>query len=391
MKITIVLSGFNGGAPRSLLQYSKILKAHGHQVLVCGKKGSQSLVQEYKTHGIEVYESVCGVDDARKLKKLRGVADVLNYTLKWSPDCIIAVGLQLSNYISNVVKNLGVQCLCLIPGGNLESGKNIIKKIKCSRAIVFSTENKLQLERYGFIGDVCVISNRIPMTDRCDIDEHYSERTFDTFHFLLASRLSSGKSNSVKYVIDFVEWLNKKGYSADLEIAGDGNCFGELVEYTNLKSNMMHKIRFLGMLSDMEQHYENADVCFGKGRSILEPLIGGRYVVCVSEDRKMKWVDTGCFSQLECYNFSGRNIENPDSFEQIETFIRNISSKERRDSLRKAKSMAEQQYGSDYLEKKFYDNFFELYYENCKFEVRKVPCKLSLYAKVFVCWLGGRG
>ena len=94
---------------------------------------------------------------------------------------------------------------------------------------------------------------------------------------------------------------------------------------------------------------------------------------------------------LKCYNFSGRNIENPDSFERIEAFTKDISSKERRDSLRKAKSMAEQQYGSDYLEEKFYDNFFELYYENCKFEVRKVPCKLSLYAKVFVCWLGGRG
>ena len=162
MRIAIIISEFNGGAPKSLLQYVSVLKSKGHSVFICGKGGTSNYCSEFLKLGVEVCELKYGITENGRLQKIKGVTDALYHTVKWAPDLIITVGVHLSAYVSNTVKKIGIQCLCLIPGGNLNGGKNIIKTIKSNYAVVFSRENKTQLENYGFLGTVRVISNRIP-------------------------------------------------------------------------------------------------------------------------------------------------------------------------------------------------------------------------------------
>lgn len=389
MRIAIALPGFDGGAPKSVLRYAQILKSYKHEVLVCGKKGKKNLAEDYIKCGVEVYETQYNLLDKSKLRKVKSVIDTVEYILKWKADCIITVGIHLSAYVSNAVDNLDVECLCLIPGGNLTGGKRIIKTIKSRHAIVFSAENKAQLEHYGFQGDISVISNRISMCDLHDSGTYYTPEKKNEYAFLIASRLGADKSNSIKYVVDFVEWLNEKCPST-LTIAGDGPSACELKEYAQTKTAVKDKIHFIGAISDIEACYKKADICFGKGRSILEPLILGRYVVCVSEDRKMKWVDPNSFPKLEYYNFSGRNIEDPDSFAEVKELIDQIQQKESIEVLEKTKHIAEKQYGASSLEDRFYNALFKVYYENNKSNSQKRVGKVTLYVKILEYWLKTR-
>ncbi len=332
MNILVKLMGFNGGAPRSLLEYTRVLIEHGHTVFVAGSSVKQELEQLYWNIGAETvhFDSFTEAYGKKKwISIFRSCKQIEKYILDNKIDLILPVGVVETYFCSFVAEKVGCKIVGVIPGGKTNTGiidKELESNWRVHNLVCFSRENKEGLMINGVPEeDINVVANRINTEPDYNWSEFYKVNN-DNIRCFLASRFTKNKINGIKTTIDIIKDLAVKGIAIELNIAGDGEYTEEINEYAEAVNNQVGRdiIKILGFVSDPKNEYLKSHIIFGKGRGVIEPLVLRRLVVVVGEEEKFDLCNKDTFRYLFNGNFGGRNIENPMSVEDLSDVIVNI-------------------------------------------------------------------
>jgi len=127
---------------------------------------------------------------------------------------------------------------------------------------------------------------------------------------VLVSRLVKEKFNSIVLAIETITYMKSRGIPVVLKIAGAGDCLDELEKVANQTNRMFNEaiINFLGHVPDVEELLFDAHLVFGKGRGVLEGIMTNRIGIVVGEDSRMALCKATTIENLYTYNYSGRNI-----------------------------------------------------------------------------------
>lgn len=394
MKILLKIAGFGGGAPLSVLQYVRILKNHDLLVAVHGSKNKGSIAQKYTDCGIPVnYSSDLGKLFAKHkfIKLIKSTLEIYDDVILEKIDTIISVS-NINIYLcSYICKCLEIDHLIIIAGGDMANNLDAVKYWSSKKAICFSQENKDAILSGGYPEDkIKVISNRISCEEDSDWKTHYSEmRKADPVVLLMTSRLDPGKTKSVIATMELTKWLSSNNQNVVLRIAGGGNQFDEINALAQKVNQEVNKelINMLGHVDDMKEEFQRAHFVFGKGRSVLEPIMMNRIGFVVGEDGNFSLCNENSVDNLYHYNFAGRNISCCTSKEEILGLINKVQDKTIDvEAFYKTFENVRDKYHINYLEDNFYPMFEKEYVKDGnkkKVSKGKYIHKIILFYAVF--------
>lgn len=318
MKILINTGFFNGGAPLSILEYARIAQRNGYEVKAIGEYAT--LQVKYEQLGIPTYD-VKYFAPKRFFSNIKSLWSYSRIVKKEQPNLIHATsyGIVPSKFIS---KLYGIPVMYSIAGG-----KTTRSVFDNEKLIVYSEENKEDLIKNGYRNDLIeVIPNRLSIAQYASSYKmHYGMRT-EKINLLLISRLDRDVIESVYYLIDLVIALSDMHQNIHLDIVGSGEYIESVKKNADNvnKSKQRKVINILGYQSDVHRYITEAHVVFGKGRSIIEAILNDRISFVVSESRTMSRCTAETIENLYKYNFSGRNLENVTSIEELSKLIEDI-------------------------------------------------------------------
>jgi hypothetical protein len=303
-----------------------VLQHRNYAVVSIGEFKNEDIVNKYLHNNIKVY-------DIKKVKNTDIIGTIINmhriYNLVKTHDIklICPTSLKEMFLCAKLAKILQIEILPIIPGGELKN-EFVIAQIPDIDIICFSEENKEALIKSGHsIQKVHAIANRIDSKEDLEWITFYEDLKSDAaIRLLLVSRLDKGKLNSIEYVIELIQLLIEKGCNIELRIAGDGaglETVKMIAQDINSKFNQS-VIHVLGHVVDIEKEILNAHIVFGKGRSVIEPLMKNRIGIVIGEDKRCSVCNTKSFDNLYYYNFSGRNIKYPIDNQGIFDLIKQI-------------------------------------------------------------------
>lgn len=318
MKILINVGSFDGGAPLSILEYAKIARKIGHEVIAVGEYANSQ--NKYTENGIRTY-NIPRFITGRVRNSLIGL-NVLNRIIKQErPDLIHATsyGIVPSKFISKIY---GLPILYSIAGGKIN--KNVFED---ENLIVYSFENKEDLVIDGYREDrIKVISNRMSISKLPAIDCSIYDKPSNEINLLMISRLDVGVIKSVFYIMDLAAEISNKHQKISLDIIGGG----ELIQVVSDKAIQINKrknninINIHGYVDNTYDYIANSHIVFGKGRSIIEAIFLKRVSFVVGEDHCMTLCTPNTIENLYKYNFSGRNIINNYSLDEFLDVINDV-------------------------------------------------------------------
>lgn len=394
MKILLIIAGFGGGAPLSVLQYGRVLKSHGFSVAVNGSKYNESIAQKFIDSGIPVnYSSnlqglIAKYKFIKSVKSLFRMYDDIIYN---QIDTIISVSNTNNFLFSYICKCLGLDHLIVVAGGDMSNKIATVKYWSSNKVICFSHENKDAVISGGYPEDkIEIISNRISCEEESGWKIHYSEMgKIDPVVLLITSRLDEDKTKSVMVTMELAKWLFSNSQNVVLRIAGGGSQFNEmraLAQKINREVDI-ELITILGHVDDMKEEFHRAHIVFGKGRSVVEPIMMNRIGVIVGEDGKFSLCDEKSIENLYHYNFAGRNISCGISKEEILDLLNRVQDKTIDvESFYKTFENVRAKYHSDYFENNFYPMFEKEFLKNeseKKISIGKFTHKMILVIAVF--------
>jgi glycosyltransferase involved in cell wall biosynthesis len=158
--------------------------------------------------------------------------------------------------------------------------------------------NRIDLDRFSKDTDWTAFS-----------DDHGLPRSGVKLAFM--SRLGRTKIKSVNNAMDAVDILAGRGMEVTLAIAGDGPLYEEVVEYAG-KINNKHSrpaVRAIGPIGRTPEFMAWADIVLGIGRSAFEGMATEKPTCIVGENGLAGIVDRDTVSELQYYNFAGRNVK----------------------------------------------------------------------------------
>lgn len=180
------------------------------------------------------------------------------------------------------------------------------------------------IKKYNVSDDkILVIPNSI------DIESFRAKTQINEItNFLLISRISEEKMDSIKEAISFFDFYvakyNNKEYK--LKIIGDGNKKEDLLKYINsLKSE--DKIEYVGSVSNVKNYIESSDVVFGIDRCLLEAISMKRIAIICGYDGLKGIVNSDNINLCINDNFSGRSLKSV-AEEKFASYIYNLSKKD---------------------------------------------------------------
>lgn len=366
MNILIKAINYNGGAPRSLIEYSKVLINEGHRVYMLANKGKKDLEAQCSENGIGILYSKSFTEIVQK----RNYAAILGYLWRVDNiirsnkiDLILAAGASEIFFCSYAARARGIRIIGIIPGGDLHINRQMkmfAGKWRCEYIICFSEENRNALIENGINEKkIRVISNRISLQSDINWQQHYG-RMHNEVILLIASRLAHEKIQSIYHLMQITERLIKDGKNVTLRIAGDGPEKNELQHHAdNLNKRLGGTyVQLLGYIENIYEEICKGDIIFGKGRSAIEPLLIHRISSVIGENQTFALCRGDNFNNLRSYNFSGRGISEPNSYEQLATIIQGIQKGEIDLTLyNSAMELAAKEYDAKYLKEKFYGEF----------------------------------
>lgn len=332
MKLLLKTGGFGGGAPKSLLSYGLVAKANGIETIAVGEKDyspelytkNEINVISLKRFKIDQYVS--------NLIILFRYVDILK---KEKPDVIHTVNPWNIYYHTIIEELTGVPIIYTIPGGtlNVVQGNILSILLKEKDVLVFSEENKEQLEAYGLRENkITVIPNRLDISPNLpEIQEDLSSNET----LLLISRFSKDKIKSIYSVIDLVDKL-RETIEVKLTILGDGEFFGEVQQYVKQVNNK-HKDKVIdlqGFQPNVQNYIDKSDFIFGKGRSVLDGIFSGKTCFVVNEQNNFFLCTNNNFNDLSKTNLTGRGLQSELDFEKIKDVINEGISKDEKVRLR---------------------------------------------------------
>lgn len=173
------------------------------------------------------------------------------------------------------------------------------------KVITIKQEAKNRLiERFGIQDEkIEIIYNSI---DYEEIDQIRKEEENQKRRFLLISRLSEDKKDSLYNAINLFKTYKNKVENANLIIIGSGTMQSELEEY--VKNLQIKDIEFKGPTSNVLAYINHADIVLGLGRCILE-AIAMKKIAIILGHKELKGIVTPENIQMACQgNFAGDNL-----------------------------------------------------------------------------------
>lgn len=352
MKILIKNSRFSGGGARSMLEFAKSVNDN-NEIMVFGK-----YVEEPKYY----YDAGIKTKDFENFKVYRPITNIINLNklykaiTSYAPDIIIATGTEC--YSLRLLKDfIDVPVVYMWQGGVVHYV--LPKFLKDESIILFSKENVDQMVNYGYDEkNVYLISNRIHVPDMVNLCREVSpvnKKCYEkSIKCALISRIDTDKIKSIKYTLDIFNSIALD--NVYLDIIGDGERMEDVKKICNEINNKHGKevITLKGYVSDVNKIIHKYDVFFGKGRSVIEPILHGKIGIVVSEDNKMCICDDNSFEELWYYNFSGRNLSKTTSEEELaELFGSILENSLDNDKFIKSSIFIDENYNSKYLGEKF--------------------------------------
>ncbi len=319
MKILFNVGRFSGGAPLSILEYAKIAKDEGIEVLAIGEY--HNCQEKYKDYGIKTY-NVPYFALRRVYRNVNSLWKYYQIIKHEKPNLIHATsyGIIPSKFIT---KLCGINIMYSIAGGKA-SARNFDNE----ELIVYSEENKEDLIKEGYLPErIEVISNRMNIDSKSNNYEMHYNLKPNEIKLLLISRLDHGLIQSILNVIEIASTLSKDYSNLTLDIIGSGK-FQDVVEEKAHEINKIATrkiIRVHGYQKDVKKFIDDAHIVFGKGRSIIEAVLRNRISFVVGEDKLIAECTPITVSNLYKYNFSGRNIEKKSSIRDIVDIVETIN------------------------------------------------------------------
>jgi len=323
MKILYKNSRFSGGSSKSLLEYAKLAQRNGNSVISAGEYQYDSVV--YNKEGIKTFNIPYFRHD-KPIYNLLLMFKYIDFLKKEKPDLIQVTTTFEIIYQKVISDSMNIPVIYTIAGGTVP--KIIPYILKKEEVIVFSKENKIDLINYGYKSSLIeVIPNRINYGEYKNSDnfEIYSNNN-TCIKLLLISRISKGKFNSIKNIIDITQKLYHDGFEVNLTILGDGKLFDKLEKIVRKINNKYKKniINLEGYQSEVLDYIKKNHIIFAKGRGALESLFSSRITFIVSEEDSISLCNKENISNLMKYNLSGRNIENETNYKELTILINKI-------------------------------------------------------------------
>ncbi len=315
-----------GGAPKSLFEYLMVLKNQGYYIQVVAASGEKEIEQLYVNTFDEVILEPCYEDLywGKKIFELyRQQKKEYSSLDTFKPDLVIALGAMNILYYSHFTNRLQLPFVGIIAGGDLSLLSETVKLWAPCKVICFSKENELVIQKSNAYIKSYVVSNRIRLKEAPFTTDIY-KTSHDMVEMLLVSRLDDDKFNSINNTIDMIAKLNLS-CDTNLSILGGGSRYNDLEALINKNSNKKNSIRLLGHQNDLYPFFKEAQIVFGKGRSVLEPIMLNRVGIVIGDDGEFAICSQNSLQNLYCYNFSGRDIEYKASIDDISKLICDIS------------------------------------------------------------------
>lgn len=146
--------------------------------------------------------------------------------------------------------------------------------------------------------------------------------------FLLISRFSEEKLDSIKQALNFFHILSDKYHDKNyiLKIIGTGNKEDE-VNKSIKKFNLEGKVQMLGEVTNVRDYIQESDCVIGIDRCLLEAIAMKRLAIISGYDGLKGIVNSDNIAICINENFSGRLLDNID-FEGLADYIHNLTVKE---------------------------------------------------------------
>ena len=328
MKCIIRQYKLSGGAPRSLLEHIRVLKTLGFDEIKClATIGEKDLYSKYicEVSELIVRDSLSALWTEKKYK---AVYDELKWEYTYikneAPDLVMVLGEIDGALYSHFCHQLGIPLIIYIAGGDLSSNEEVIDIWKNCEVICFSQENCDVIKRHFNEHHINVISNRINLTLLFHDLEHKYSKQQSGINILVNSRLDEDKIASIYSFLNMLKTSNRNDMAINIHIAGDGTQKTKLSEYCDMISCDNFHISLLGHLADLTEEFRWAHIIAGKGRSVIEPIMMNRIGCIIGDDGKISFCKTSTFENLYHYNFAGRNIEDPDTQDDLRAVMQKI-------------------------------------------------------------------
>jgi hypothetical protein len=130
------------------------------------------------------------------------------------------------------------------------------------------------------------------------------------------------------------------------------NQINGIIQKTNHQINSFNKIKHLGWIDNIEKLQANADICLGKGRSVIQPAMMGRICFVLAETGVLTRVNRANFQSLYEYNFSGRGKHFDNRDELIDVLTGKIALDTLFDEAMNTMSIVRKAYLAEYAESK---------------------------------------
>ncbi|MCX8074991.1 MAG: glycosyltransferase family 4 protein [Clostridia bacterium] len=191
--------------------------------------------------------------------------------------------------------------------------KNATKIVAITQTAMIENSEKFGIDK----GKYLVINNSIDF-EKYHIEENKVSGTIK--RFLIISRLSSEKSNSIINAIKLFKKYYEYNKDARLTIVGDGN-IKETIE--NEIEDIKDIVSMLGARNDIAKILENNDVVIGLDRSILEAIAMKKIAIISGYDGKMNILTPENIVATSNENFS--NIDTSKSIDDIIKTFQNLT------------------------------------------------------------------
>lgn len=320
MKILVKIMGFGGGAPLSLLQYAKYWRDRGDEVCVLGEYcGAEVLFDKERIRTVNF-------PAFRKRKPIKNIHTLYltsRYISVYKPDLLVWWTEDEAIFGSIISDKFSIPSAYVFAGGKMLS--YITKVLNPRPVLVFSIENKTDLIKQGYCAErVHQISNRIEYKD--DNIGYKKVLIKERNNAVLMSRVTDTLYGSITTVLDVVCKYAKTHQGFYLTILGKGSKENDLrLLVDKINKELGYKaIEYKGYVTDTSAYIDNAMIAFGRGRSVIEPIMHGLFGVVVDEDGRFCICNSKTYRNLVDNNFSGRNIDNLTTYADLEELLNSL-------------------------------------------------------------------
>jgi hypothetical protein len=308
-----------GGAPRSQLAHALAMRQAGHEVV--GTIASDVDILRQKAEGVRIVQAG-GFDLRKPLRNVRNVLAFARKVREEKPDVIYSNRSPSYKFLCAVSDFANVPMVVGQAGGVALDQE--IKPALDKVAVVYSPENVESFLAAGFKRErVHHIANRLSVPAASGP----AKPDPGVLSILYTGNLKEGSIKGMIFLIDFLaEASGTIGKKFLLEFAGEPTPSGKRLE-AGLRAKMeaanarlagKGEIRHLGWVEDINLRQMSADVCVGKGRSVLQPAMAGKIGFVIGEDGVLTRITRRTIDTLAEHNFSGRGPQENSNREFLE-------------------------------------------------------------------------